>query len=291
MRAATNGILLAVIATFFFSTSPIFTRLASGLSPAQVTFSRMFGGGLFLLLFSYVYKMPITIITFQKRYLIFGIITALHFLFYIWSLYYTSIAHTLVIVYTAPVYVYIYEIIKGYKPTIKELSGALLAIIGLAILVGFQPEVDLVTITGNVMAFFSALCLAVYSIVGRKEKDKMALIPYAFWLYMLSSLFLFPFALPTFQISLQPIEILSLLGLALLPTALGHTLYNAALRQIRSFIPSIIATQEVTGGILLGIVFLAEIPTTETLVGAIISLAGIITVIYTSHKKVSTKKT
>ena len=52
-----------------------------------------------------------------------------------------------------------------------------------------------------------------------------------------------------------------------------------------SYVPStttvnLIATQEVTGGILLGVLLLGEIPSLATLVGIIVTLAGIILVLF-----------
>ncbi len=284
-----RGIGLAIIATLFFSTSPILTRIGTELPPTQVTFARMFGGSIFIALFAIVKTKDSILPSFKTRYLLYGIITAVHFLFYIWSLYYTSIAHTLVIVYTAPIYVYLYEIFKGHRPLTSEILGILLVLSGLSLLLGFQPQIDSTVLIGNLMAFVSALCLAIYSLLGRKEKTQVKLLPYAFWLYFLSSLVLAPMAVPDFQLEVGVAEITSMVGLALFPTALGHTLYNAALRQVRSFYPSIIATQEVTGGVLLGIFFLSEIPTIETLLGGLLSLSGIIIIVYRSYNNGSVK--
>ena len=73
--------------------------------------------------------------------------------------------------------------------------------------------------------------------------------------------------------------IASILALGLLPLALGHTLYNAALRRTRATPVNLIATQEVTGGVILGMFLLQEIPSLNSLAGALITLAGIVLVI------------
>ena len=83
---------------------------------------------------------------------------------------------------------------------------------------------------------------------------------------LLAGLWLLPLALLNFSSSgYTPAAIASVLALGLLPLALGHTLYNAALRQTRATLVNLIATQEVTGGILLGIFFLGEFPTPTSL--------------------------
>lgn len=280
-----KGIILAVIAVLFFSTSPIFTRTAFEFSPHQVAFFRMLGGSFFIATFKLGFaRQRISLREFKTKYIIYGIITAFHFLFYIYALFYISIAHTLVLVYTAPVYVYLYELIKGYRVKALEVIGLCFTLAGLIILVGFEPEADLTFFVGAGMAFVSALCLSIYSLFGRREKDHSDLLTYTFWLYLMSAVVLFPFALNNWQVSSSIPDILSLVGLALFPTALGHTIYNWALRNVRSFYPSLIATQEVTGGIILGALLLGEIPTIQTLGGTILSLAGIILIVYLSHQ-------
>ena len=71
----------------------------------------------------------------------------------------------------------------------------------------------------------------------------------------------------------------SVVALGLVPLAVGHTLYNAALRRTRATTVNLIATQEVTGGILLGIALLGEMPTFTSWWGVGITLLGIALVI------------
>ena len=67
--------------------------------------------------------------------------------------------------------------------------------------------------------------------------------------------------------------------LGIFPLGIGHTLYNAALRRTHPTRVNIIATQEVTGGILLSWWLLGDAPTVNALVGALIMLAGVIQVV------------
>ncbi len=70
-----------------------------------------------------------------------------------------------------------------------------------------------------------------------------------------------------------------MLALGVLPLALGHTLYNAALRRVSATYVNLVSTQEVTGGILLGMLLLAEMPSFNSVLGALITLAGIVLVV------------
>ncbi len=71
----------------------------------------------------------------------------------------------------------------------------------------------------------------------------------------------------------------SLLGLALLPLAFGHTLYNAALRLTSATKVNVVATQELTLGVLWGALLLGEVPSAETLAGAVLTLIGVVLVV------------
>jgi drug/metabolite transporter (DMT)-like permease len=73
--------------------------------------------------------------------------------------------------------------------------------------------------------------------------------------------------------------LLSVLVLGVFPLGIGHTLYNAALRRTHPTRVNIVATQEVTGGILLSWLLRIEAPTPSALVGAAIMLLGVIQVI------------
>jgi len=56
---------------------------------------------------------------------------------------------------------------------------------------------------------------------------------------------------------------------------LGHTLYNAAIRRVHATYANLIATQEVTGGIILGVLLLGEVPSITTIAGVVVTLVGI----------------
>ncbi|MGB3217719.1 MAG: EamA family transporter, partial [Anaerolineae bacterium] len=74
-------------------------------------------------------------------------------------------------------------------------------------------------------------------------------------------------------------QVLAVIGLGILPLGIGHTLYNAALRRMHATYANLVATQEITGGVLLGVLLLGEIPSPASLIGALVTLAGIAFVI------------
>ena len=162
----------------------------------------------------------------------------------------------------------------------RKWLGILVAVAGVAVMAGLEPTFTPRMAIGDLLALGSAITFGLYSIAGRSQRHRYTLFAYAGSVYTLAGLWLLPLALLNFSPNgYTGAAIASVLALGLLPLALGHTLYNAALRQTRATLVNIIATQEVTGGILLGMLFFGEFPTPTTLVGVGITLVGIVLVI------------
>jgi drug/metabolite transporter (DMT)-like permease len=215
------------------------------------------------------------------RFLAYGLVAALHFGCFIASLDYTTIAHSLAITYTAPIFVALCSAwFLGEGMERRKWLGTLVAVVGVAILAGFEPTFTPRMAIGDLLALGSAICFGLYSVAGRSQRHRYGLFAYAGSVYMLAGLWLLPLALLNFSHGGYTLKAsVSILALGLFPLALGHTLYNAALRRTRATLVNLIATQEVTAGILLGMLFLGEVPTPTTLIGVAVTLLGIVLVI------------
>ncbi len=277
-----RGLLYVAVAVFFFSTSPIFIRWAGTLSSYEIATGRLAVAALALAGLMRIRRERWAIRRKDRgMFILFGLITALHFLFYIASLSFTSIAHSLAIVYTAPIFVAIFSAIFLKEPILRRRwLGIFITVAGIAVLTGFQPAFDTRMLIGDLLALGSAITFGLYSIAGRSQRHRYSLLTYAVTVYAVAALWM---AIPA-AISFTPegytwLAVLSIIGLGILPMGLGHTLYNAALRHTNATYVNIIATQEVTGGIILGVILLGEIPTINEIVGVIITLIGIVLVI------------
>ena len=132
---------------------------------------------------------------------------------------------------------------------------------------------------GDFLALGSALAFGIYTVAGRHERDRYPLLIYSSRVYASAALWLLPPALLILPVappgSWGVTQVASVIALGLIPLALGHTLYNAALRHLHATVVNIIASQEVTCGILLSFLFFGQVPSVTTLMGALITLAGI----------------
>ncbi len=272
------GLLYAVIAVLFFSTSPIFIRWAQTISSYEIAFWRLTTAALtvagMMLITGERWYVPRAE---WRKFLLFGLITALHFLFYIASLAFTTIAHSLAIVYTAPIFVTLFSAVFLKEPIPRrKWGGVLITVLGIGILAGFQPDFNQRMLIGDLLALGSAITFGFYSIAGRSQRHQYSLFTYAMTTYGAAALWALPAAALTWTPGgYTPKTVLSILGMGVIPLGLGHTLYNAALRRLHASYVNIIATQEVTGGVILGALLLGEIPGINEIIGILVALMGI----------------
>ncbi len=277
-----RGVIYAAIAAVFFSTSPIFIRWAAPLSVYQIACGRLLvGSAAILSLAAWRRELALPRRREAGRFLLYGFITAAHFVFYVAAVNFTTIAHTLTIVYTAPIFIALLSawMLKETLPT-RRYAGMAVTVAGLAIMVGFEPNLTGRMALGDLLALGSAITFALYSIAGRSQRESYPLFTYAGLVYGVAALWLAPLAL--FMPGAAPLlpQLAAIAGVGLLPMAVGHTLYNAAVRRTHAAYANLIATQEVTGGVILGVLLLGETPGPSAIVGLVVALAGIALVLW-----------
>lgn len=286
------GIRLAVAGTLLFATSAVLVRLAGDYSPLEVASYRLISGAVFIALIARATGNRL-VVPRGERFAArsFGplagaaLAAAIHFAFYVGSLYRTSITHSLVLVNLSPLLaIPLAALALGERFDWRRLPGALVTIGGTALMVGLGRGGDSpATLAGDAMALVAALAYAVYSVIGRAQRGRGNVYAYAFWVYLGAGILLLPAAqagsiFRALGSSTAPawFGLAAILLLGLLPTAGGHTLYNAALRRADTVTVNLIATQEVTLGVILGVLLLGEIPSLETAAGALIALFGLV---------------
>ena len=207
-----------------------------------------------------------------------GLFLAIHFTVWNASLEYTSIASSTVLVTMQPLFV----ITLGFlflkeKVNTKSLAGAALALTG-SILVGASDfQIGGKAIFGDILAFSGAFFIAVYFMIGRNLRGKLSLFPYVFLVYGTAAVFLLIANLLA-RIPLYPyptMDWLWFLALAIIPTIGGHTVYNWALRYVKTIVVSVSFLGEPVGATILGFLIFREIPGPMQLLGGIVIIAGL----------------
>jgi drug/metabolite transporter (DMT)-like permease len=281
-RETRSGIWLAALAVVFFSTSPIFLIWADPLSAYEKTAWRMLVGSLAVFSLAIIQgRLPRYRRGDGGKFLLFGLVTALHFVTYIAALSFTSIAHALTVTYTSPVFVTLFSaLFLGEMISWRKGVGIAVVLGGIALLVGFQPMLTPRMLIGDGLALITAITFGIYSVAGRSQRHQYPLLTYAFAVYGIAGLLMLPAAIASWTPEGYRLpQILSIAAAGVVPLAIGHTLYNAAVRRTHATYVNLISTQEVTGGVLLGMLLLGQMPTWNAVVGALVTLVGIVVVL------------
>ena len=217
----------------------------------------------------------------ERRTAVLGATLYAHFLLFTLAAQTTTTAHALALVYGSLALVALGSaVILREPPRAMQIVGVIAAVAGIAVLVGFEPAESGATLGGDLAAAGSGAALAAYVLAGRYYRGAMPLSAYVFAVYGWAALLALPYAVFSFDPeAYDGGRILVIVVLGIVPLGLGHTLLNAALRRASATIPNVITTQEVTGGVLLGALLYGEVPGPSALVGALLALAGVITVV------------
>jgi drug/metabolite transporter (DMT)-like permease len=222
-----------------------------------------------------------------------GLFLALHFATWITSLEYTTVASSVVLVTTTPLWVALLSPFTLREPVGRlVLIGMGLALIG-GVIVGLSdtctflegslacpPLAEFVrgqAFLGDLLALAGAFMAAGYIVIGRRLRGKMTLIPYIFVVYGMAAVVLLVIMSGAGQSPLgyPPRAYLWFALLALVPQLLGHSTFNWALRYLSAAYVSISLLGEPIGSTILAYFLLQETPTSLKIFGAILILAGI----------------
>lgn len=222
-----------------------------------------------------------------------GVLLALHFATWISSLEAASVASSVVLVSTAPLWVALLaHFILKEKLSRTVLVGMGLALLGGAV-VGLSDACTWGTqglvcpgaaeflrgdaFLADVLALIGAITAAGYLIIGRSLRVRVSLLSYIFVVYGMAAIVLvgMMFIAGQSPLGYSPTIYLWFALLALLPQLVGHSTYNWALGYLPTAYVSIALLGEPIGSAVLAYIFLAEAPTPLKLVGAVFILAGI----------------
>ena len=208
-----------------------------------------------------------------------GFFLSLHFAFWIASLKYTSVASSVVLVTTHPIFVGI-----GARLFLKErmgfylIFGIILSVLGTALISYGDMSLSEKALMGDGLALLGALTASGYFLVGRKMRKSQDLFSYILPVYSTAALALIVFSL-AFQESFfgySPSTYFYLILLALVPQLIGHTTFNWALKYLPASMVAITILGEPVGSTILAYLILGEGLTPFKMIGGILILAGIL---------------
>ena len=233
-----------------------------------------------------------------------GILLALHFAAWITSLEFTTVASSVVLVATTPLWVALVSpILLREKISSAIWFGLGLALIG-SLVVAFSGSCAIIegqfhcsqaanwwtgkNLSGNLLALVGAVCAAGYLVIGRRVRPTLSLPVYIFCVYSVAALALLTLGIISgknfiglqlsgvgFQV-FSPWVWLCFIGLALGPQLLGHSSYNWALGYLPAATVSVALLGEPIGTTILAYFLLRETPAWIEMAGGVLILLGIV---------------
>lgn len=243
----------------------------------SIAFYRMVVGSLIItpVYFSKKLRKP------NKRELKMSILSALFlagdFSFWTLSLKYTSVASSIVLVSTGPLFIILFSFLfMNKKPTFKEISSAIIAIIGIITIAASDISLEIKgkMLFGDILSMSAAASIAGYLMVGQKVRKTMNTASYIAILYPATALFLIIPVIFTKSplIGFSNRSYFYLFALGAIPQVIGHTGFSYALKKVRAFIVSMSILFEPVLSIILAVLFLSEILTMKQIAGGIMVL-------------------
>jgi len=208
-----------------------------------------------------------------------GFLLGWHFFFWVNSLKYTTIAASVVLVTTQPVFVAVFsKIILKEKIGTRGSIAILLALTGSIVIAGFDLGLEKKYLLGDLLALAGAVMAGTYLFIGRIVRVSVGTTPYITVVYGVS-------ALTLVSILACGGDLLTVYGLrdyglflllAVIPTLLGHSLYNFALKHVPAHKVGLSIVGEPVLATIWAIIVFGEIPRLTTVVGGLIIIGALI---------------
>jgi drug/metabolite transporter (DMT)-like permease len=206
-----------------------------------------------------------------------GVALALHFATWIASLSYTTVAASVLVVNTAPLFsLGLSRAFLGETPGPVVLRAGVLALAGAVLIAAGDWTGGAGSLKGIGLALAGAVALAVYHVTGRGLRDALPLRAYilAVWATAAGTLAIMA-AVGGVELFRYPSRTLLVFALlALVPTLGGHGLVNRVLRDLPAPVVGLFLLGEPVGASLMAWALFGEVPAGLTLAGgALVILA------------------
>ncbi len=273
------------VAMLFISTSGVLGRYIS-MTPFVTIWWRSLFAAVLLGAFCWYKKIDFRISTKKDRktILLSGVLFGAHWVTYFYSLQLSNVAIALLSVFTYPVITALLEpLFFKTKLNVKHVFLGCVVLVGIYFL---MPELNIENdyTKGVLFGLFSALVYAIRNILLKKKVAKYHGSTLMFY-QMIIIVFILSPVLFTFEFNPTANDWVALILLALVTTAIGHTLFVMSFKNFSIGTVSIMSSIQPIYGILLGMLLLSEIPSKTTIIGGVLILATVIIESVQSQKK------
>jgi drug/metabolite transporter (DMT)-like permease len=207
-----------------------------------------------------------------------GLFLALHFGTWISSLNYTSVANSVVLVNTNPLWVGVLTpLISKDRLTLLTKIGIVISVIGGIIIGAGDFATGGQALWGDFLALLGSVCAALYLLVGRNLRRRLSLLAYVILCYGSAAIILWSVVLvlrlPVVGFSTGTYAAFA--GMALISQIIGHSSYNWALKWFSASLIAVSLLGEPIGATILAYIIFDEGLTWTKVIGGGLILAAI----------------
>lgn len=208
-----------------------------------------------------------------------GAFLSLHFATWISSLDYTTVASSVVLVNTNPIWVALLTpFLSSDRLTKMSILGVVFSVIGSAIISAGDFALGGKALLGDFLAIAGSWSAAFYLLLGRRLRQRISLLSYITICYATAAIILFAVVIFLgYPLLGYPAKTwLCLWGLALFPQIIGHSSYNWSLKYFSASFVAIALLGEPVVSPILAYFILGEAIRPVTIFGGLLVLVGIV---------------
>ncbi|MGH9119295.1 MAG: DMT family transporter [Acidimicrobiales bacterium] len=210
-----------------------------------------------------------------------GVLLALHFAAWVPSVSFTSVASSVALVSTMPVWSAVIDRMRGEPVRTRAWAGIALALGGVVLLTGVDVTVSARALFGDVLALAGGVLAALYVHAGAEVRRTVSTSIYASICYGAAAALLLVVCVVGGQelVGYPASTWLALLAITAGPQLLGHTVVNRVLATTGPTVVSIMILLEIVGATILAWVFFDEAPPLLAYPAAAMIVAGVVAVV------------
>jgi drug/metabolite transporter (DMT)-like permease len=210
-----------------------------------------------------------------------GAFLALHFATWITSLDYTSVASSVVLVDTIPIWVALINMVFGSQRPSRAMWFCVLLSFAGAALVAYSDSSSSSSgsgLWGDFLAVAGGMAAAAYIALGGEARKKLSVVPYAALCYSTAGVLLWALSLGMgLRISgFTNVTWGALAGIAVFAQVIGHSSYNWALGSFSTGFIAIALLGEPLGAAIIAYFLFGEVPAPVALVGMAMIITSIV---------------
>jgi len=276
---------LVLLGSLMASSAAIWIRFLPQVSPIVIAFIRVSGAAIIFFPWFWRERGRRVVAWRDFRYSVLaGVALALHFATWITSLRYTSVANSVLLVATHPMFVIAISLLILRIPVARnQIVGALAALAGVVFIqwqdfsIGPSDGGWTGAAFGNLLALAGGLFAAVYLLLSREARKSLNTVLHVEVTYASAAIALLIALLllrvPPIPLSLKPWLFLGLL--ILLPTVGGHTIFNWGVHYLGAPLVSLFGLLEPVESALLALLILGEGIAVHTIIGGAAIIGGL----------------